>query len=394
MPQLISCPDCGRTLRVPDDLLGKKVKCPGCGVKFVGEAAPEEEPDEAPARSSYSSTRQDSSAGRRLSRRDDDEYEDDRPRRSRRRRDDEDDEYEDDDRPRRRYREEGDPVQGWQRVRLGLNLMIFGIWAYIAAIVIYFVGLIMIWAFAAASVFSIASSAPSSSASSTGGSVFGTFAALGVGLLVLYGLVGLLMLTEQGLRVAGEGFCMGVVPTRRATYLRGLAIATFALGAAGVLTWYGGFCLGYGQLFLTLGSGYNNVGAVGFSALALSGALYWGEFYCRLFFLRGTAVSMRKDDLARQIVYYMIAVPIAFVLFFIMWGLLICGTWFGMFQAASSSSASSAAGNASGTLMAAGVGMIVCGGLAFLVTLGLFIWYVVILHQVRGAVSGWLYDRE
>jgi predicted Zn finger-like uncharacterized protein len=53
----IDCPSCNRKLRVPDDLLGKKVKCPTCGTTFTagGDAAPpppaeEELPAPAPAR--------------------------------------------------------------------------------------------------------------------------------------------------------------------------------------------------------------------------------------------------------------------------------------------------------------------------------------------------------
>lgn len=34
MPQIITCPHCPRKLRVPDELLGKHVKCPGCGQTF------------------------------------------------------------------------------------------------------------------------------------------------------------------------------------------------------------------------------------------------------------------------------------------------------------------------------------------------------------------------
>jgi len=37
MPIIVQCPACGRKLRVPDELLGKKVKCPGCGGTFTGE---------------------------------------------------------------------------------------------------------------------------------------------------------------------------------------------------------------------------------------------------------------------------------------------------------------------------------------------------------------------
>ncbi len=39
MPEIIACPDCGRKLRVPDDLLGHKVKCPSCGINFTASVA-------------------------------------------------------------------------------------------------------------------------------------------------------------------------------------------------------------------------------------------------------------------------------------------------------------------------------------------------------------------
>ena len=45
MPETTTCPDCGRKLRVPDELIGKKVKCPDCKVKFTAGITP------APAKS-------------------------------------------------------------------------------------------------------------------------------------------------------------------------------------------------------------------------------------------------------------------------------------------------------------------------------------------------------
>jgi hypothetical protein len=43
MPEVVSCPQCERKLRVPDELISKLVKCPTCGTTFtaeVGGAAP------------------------------------------------------------------------------------------------------------------------------------------------------------------------------------------------------------------------------------------------------------------------------------------------------------------------------------------------------------------
>jgi predicted Zn finger-like uncharacterized protein len=40
MAIIINCPSCGRKLRVPDELLGKKVKCPSCQTLFAGTPEP------------------------------------------------------------------------------------------------------------------------------------------------------------------------------------------------------------------------------------------------------------------------------------------------------------------------------------------------------------------
>jgi predicted Zn finger-like uncharacterized protein len=39
MPNTIHCPSCQRELRVPDELLGKKVKCPACSTTFTAAVA-------------------------------------------------------------------------------------------------------------------------------------------------------------------------------------------------------------------------------------------------------------------------------------------------------------------------------------------------------------------
>lgn len=39
MPTLVNCPACNRKLRVPDEMLGQKVRCPGCGGTFEANGA-------------------------------------------------------------------------------------------------------------------------------------------------------------------------------------------------------------------------------------------------------------------------------------------------------------------------------------------------------------------
>jgi predicted Zn finger-like uncharacterized protein len=106
--ELVSCPECQRKLRVPNDLIGKQVKCPTCGQTFKADPAaqaPAPPPPAAegkPARTSKVGRDKDDDDDRAVARRRarDDEDDDDRSRRrSRSRRDDDDD---DEDRPRRR----------------------------------------------------------------------------------------------------------------------------------------------------------------------------------------------------------------------------------------------------------------------------------------------------
>lgn len=49
MPEIVSCPDCHRELRVPEELVGKRVKCPACGLTFVATPGPAVPPQVLPA---------------------------------------------------------------------------------------------------------------------------------------------------------------------------------------------------------------------------------------------------------------------------------------------------------------------------------------------------------
>jgi hypothetical protein len=156
MPVATICPQCSRKLRVPDDLLGKKVRCPGCKLVFFARAdapdvpEPEErvksssrraEPDEPDERIETEPRSRKSSPPRALNREEDDEgrdFEEDEggadfqedegegeeelPRGRRRHEDDEDgDEDDGGGRPRGRRK-------AWKEVASGINLIIQSIW--------------------------------------------------------------------------------------------------------------------------------------------------------------------------------------------------------------------------------------------------------------------------
>ena len=87
MPIQINCPSCRGAVRVPEELLGKRVQCPRCQVTFVAEVE-----DEPPAVAPTTAERPDEAAGpvpqrpRRpagVDEYDDYDYYDDRPRRLR-----------------------------------------------------------------------------------------------------------------------------------------------------------------------------------------------------------------------------------------------------------------------------------------------------------------------
>lgn len=92
MPLTIACPNCGKALKLPEAVIGKRVRCPGCQEVFTATAPEEEEPIRPAAESE--SVQERPSRSRRVEREEPEEEEEDRPRRRRRRRrDDDDDDY-------------------------------------------------------------------------------------------------------------------------------------------------------------------------------------------------------------------------------------------------------------------------------------------------------------
>ena len=195
MPEVVSCPKCQRKSRVPDTLVGKKVKCPGCAEIFTanvnGPAAPKKE---EPAKKKSDDDEQEgetyevvndrkkrrsdddddeervSDKPRPRRRTEDDDEDDDKPRKSRTSRDDDDDD-DDDERvstapalqPGRRDDDDDDddddrggavsrkrvPKADWTRVRMGLSLLLASVLTSIGVIIFLTVGLCCVGAGAA-----------------------------------------------------------------------------------------------------------------------------------------------------------------------------------------------------------------------------------------------------
>lgn len=378
MSLTISCPSCQRTLRMPDSLLGKPIKCPGCSHKFT---AKEQSEDEAPRRSTSISDRASrrpaapsADISDRPSRRpaapppeDEDDLDEDRPRRKRRPALD----YDDDDE--RREWSNRDKKAGWNKVRIGLNLIIIGIWVWLGGLLLGglggLLGVVLLGG-------AIVSSTPRGGMASLG------FA--GILLILSAGTFYLGVFVELVLRLIGYGMCLAV-PPKRDTGLKPLAITAFSLAIAYVVFSLLNIVVGGFSGFMP--SVRSQTGAsLASNGISLIGSLCAvASFIVYLFFLRSVCNNTRARDQASK----PIAVLIAFVCFWAVAILLViilaCAGGFAVASAMQSRSASSAA-NSMGAWMIIAVILVCLGGLAYM---GLNVWYAMVLQNIRDAVASY-----
>ncbi|HZT81593.1 MAG TPA: hypothetical protein VFA26_15310 [Gemmataceae bacterium] len=407
MPEIIQCPECGRKLRVPDDMRGKRVKCPGCGAPFTagGDGQPQE--DEAPKRPAAGEqvAARRSASGRRPA----EPEEEERPRRredegvqerpsARRRPDADDDDYEDEDdrrgrgRGRRRPPREKDSVRDWQKVRLGVTLTAIAI---ITAIVLPFLMCCAGFAVGAALVGSSGPKGPNAGTAAVGGG--------GIILIAVLGFVGSVLV--QALTIAGNGLCM-FAPQRNAAKM--LAIISFALVTFALLLSLAGQAIELANLITTGATAAigpsplpTAAGGVGPIIGSVGGLLRFAHLVVFLFFLRAVCLAMREDGLATSVVYLMILGLITILVIVVVFVLALVGVIGGAGLMASGAAAGPGGGGgggaagAGGTLLAgAGILMIAGSCLFFILVLAFVIWYIVTLFQVRGAITNYLGGRE
>jgi hypothetical protein len=353
MIEITTCINCDRKLRLPQGLIGKTVRCPGCRLTFV--ARPDDGiQQEAPL--SRTAARNDGFAERRAAREEDsyplapsrddnrpsrrDDY-DDRPRRR-----DRDDDY--DRRPRRPT-----VAKGWRGTRLGLFLVIISNWLFLAVIGIGILGF-GIALLVGASLLSTASQGfnPESSGRFAAGA-----AGAAIGWILFIVLLALMMFASTILQLVGQGLCM-MVPNLRGTALRGLAIAAFALSCAAFL--------------FNTGSAASRQSSVG----GLSGLLSTAAFVCWIIFLRLIASELRQPDLAGRLMSFLITAfvygGVAVLLFIIA----VCGGALAVMQARSAEAV-----GATAIVLLVLMALVGLGGVAILV------WYIFLMQQVRGVID-------
>jgi hypothetical protein len=387
MPSITGCPECGRKLRLPDEFIGRKVRCPGCKTVFVagsGEEAPQ--PGAAAA-----STVNDRPTPDRLGRSaapaadevedrepaDEREELDNEPLRGRRRH--EDDEYGDPDSPGPRGNR-----AAWRRVLRGLNFVLISIAVAVGIALLLFIGQFVV---SAVALSSINSAAPPGPGMPPG------FARAGIGFAVMGIIGGVLSAANAVLKVYAHYLGMGV-PDRAGGRLRTVAVCTFGLFALWALLSVCGSILtlvtGVGGAFsmnpfASFGGAFATIPLMIGAIVGLLGNLcYLAAFVCFIVYLRGVALAVRRKDVANNAKYFLIILVVMVGL-----GVLLTAVAVGAlgFAAVSGSSPSGRVGTTA-TTAAIGGGLIVAalGCLGVIGYIGMFIWYLVLLFQVRSAV--------
>jgi hypothetical protein len=370
MPVITSCPDCQRTLRVPDNLLNKKVRCPECKREFTAAAAD----------GGGVETREDYEAGYTGRRRG--EYTDEEPARlprSRRAADEEYDEEYDDRRPARGPSPRA-ARRGWLRTRTGLSLNIVAVWVWLVGILILVFGVVI------GVIVGVTSQFGSAGNERSGVALAGAVIILVGVCAVLYGLCAL---AETILRLTGYGMCMAV-PSVRGTGLKPLAIVAFCLGCAAAVFSFTGLLMGFAERAAP------GAGAFGGNPTPLPAQvmvsnvpgfiatlLQLGAFFVFLVFCRQVALQARERALAGSV----LAVMIAFAAWY---GILVLGCGVavaagvsilgGLRSGVSQQSAATSAG-----ALALGLGVVaLLMGIAYV---ALTIWYAAVLARVRDAAG-------
>jgi hypothetical protein len=400
MPEIITCPDCDRKLRVPDDLIGKKVKCPGCSVMFTavaGGAPPRAARPAPPPQEHIEDPIEDPSEERRrrresVVRRDDyddrpprrDDYDDRRPRRR-------DDDY--DDRPRSDRRDDDyddyddygpsprDIREGWQKVCSGLNLNIIGSWIWVGGSIFFALGALIAGLIMGSTLLSVISRAGLGREPTRGQAT--ALGAGGIILVITGGVFALCTLAEIILRVIGYGMCMAV-PGLRGTSLKPLAITAFSLAAAEAAFRLFGCVWGFAGGVTSSGMGGMGLMPMGGNVIGILTELL-GLAGLIVFLCFGRSAALKAKD--RGLAGSLLTVLIVFAAFFVLKWLVTFGMAlvFGIsiFSAAASQSLSGVT-RSLGTIFAV---LMTVSGLMYVAYLGIQIWFIFILQRWRDTVQ-------
>lgn len=357
MPESIQCPSCNRKLRLPAELLGRRVKCPSCGTGFLA-AATEDPPPEsvpvappppppvapsqpvppsAPPAGDPFNFQEAPASG------DDDSYLDEEERLQAR--------------------------DAWRKVRTGITLILYSIGVAIALVILLLCLLVPL-------ATSIGSGNPRAGA--------GPSAGVGIALIVMGGLLILGGLTILGLRITGQAFCIAA-PSKNGA--KGLAVAALLLTIAGLFLTLGSVGLGIIEgagVIPSLPGGRGTTTGLSNLLNQLGNVVGMIESIVFLFYLRAVALGIHNRGLAQSIGYLLMVSGMMAVLFI---GLIVV-----VIVSAVGATTLGAGPQGPGRKEFEGATALagICGCVFVIMLITYAIWYLVTLFQVRGAISAYL----
>lgn len=353
MAEITSCPHCQRKLRVPAELLGRQVKCPGCGQQFtasVTSAAPAAPvppppppppppvPGQAPGYS-YQQPQVPTYGG--------EEFEADT------------------DRGRDRVE-----TEGWTKVRTGVTYILIALCVNLGVSIL---------------VGCIGGVLGASQASSSGRSGGGT-QGLEMGLNCINGLVGLVCF---GLSIAGQIYCLSAPDRYGARTLARTSLGLFVgaivfiiLGVILIVAGMAGSAANFGSNPARMLQGFIMSAGIGLLIIALGYIALIAQNVVFLLFMRATALGVEAKGLAQSI-GYLLGVFGALVV-------TVIGMVAVVFSLASGAAASRTGREAEDFMAGGGAMMLGCACLLVILALTYFIWYIVTMVQIRGAIDTFL----
>jgi hypothetical protein len=350
MPTLIACPRCQRKLRVPDDLVGKNVKCPGCEQPFTADAGtdvtlalpPRTAAEQRVSVLPLASPQPDEETAA--------EEEATRPQRS-------------------------VPPANWRRVRRGFSFLLASALAYIGAVLLYLGSSTCL----ALAIFSTPRMAPGGAAPPGAAQLQKVEA----GFLVIMGMFLLALLTAFVLWVVGHIFSLAAPRAHGARKLAWVTVS-LVLTSLVLLLAYIGLAVLTGNFsdFLAnfdIMDGDQTPYPPGLEIIAdIVGYVCFGLMAVSMFtfgfYVRAVSLCLGAASLRRSVKGWLITLGVTTIL-----GLLTGGAMYYVFQGALDTPAGPV-----------GAGVLVSGGLGCLfgiVALALGIWYIILLAQARTAIS-------
>lgn len=357
MPVSVACPSCSRKLRIEDDLVGKKVRCPDCKTIFIGDPnGPQPVAATPPASTGVSTARDEENRQLDKSTNGADDYQEEpRTRKRRGRRDDEDEDDEDGGETRRLKSSEA--REGWRWTGLGVSLCMYGLQTFLVGSTVLLAG----WLFSM--ILGVIA----------GTSGQGTIVAVSFILFIIECVVfGGCTLAAIILSSIGHGF-FSQVPNQPDTNLRPLSIGAMALWFGSlllILSGYAGTCVtsGVDARFLMLVYSCS-------SLLSFLASLAW--FFVFWLFMRAICLECRDKDLARTTIYVMVVIPVyvvvGFLVLFMLSFLIVGGIALG--------------GARAGVPVGAFILVVVAYFAFIIIFLCLLLWASLVLPRIRKAIE-------